>query len=451
MTLFRISFLLLVAALTAVSCSRKKEEITWSGHVAEIIYTHCTTCHRPGSAGTFNLLTYEDARNKAGSISLVTRARLMPPYPADPSYSHFRNEKVLSEQEIEWIKEWADQGAPPGDLLRAPKPPEFAEGSMAGKPDLVLHMKKAFAIEGNNADHFMMMKIPFELPNDTFIRAIEIVPGNRKLVHHINAHLVVYENGAKKDLHKGETVVNTELMDKREAYERLDLQNDDGTYPLLITSVSNYLPGLEPSFYPEGIGGYRVRRKCVLLLDNIHYGPSPVDDTDSTTFNVFFDAVPPKRPVGEFILGTSGISPVIPPLVVQPNTILACSTQYTLPRDLSLLTLNAHMHLLGKSFLAYAVGPGGDTIPLLRIPAWDFRWQYIYTFPKMLKLEKGSTLFVKGEFDNTPANPLNPFQPPRIIAERSGSMRTTDEMFQLIVNYVPYVPGDEEKEITGVK
>src|SRR5205823_3675213 len=150
--------------------------------------------------------------------------------------------------------------------------------------DLVLHMQKAFRIEGNNKDHFMMMKIPFELPKDTFIRAIEIVPGNRKLVHHINAHLVQYEYNAKKDLNKGEAAINTEEMNKSEAFQKLDLPNDDGTYPLLITSVTNYLPGVETAFYPEGIGGYRVKRKGILLLDNIHYGPSPVDTTDSTTF-----------------------------------------------------------------------------------------------------------------------------------------------------------------------
>jgi len=381
----------------------------------------------------------------------------MPPWPADTSYSHFREEKTISDEEINLIKQWVEDGAPLGEAPPSPKgginsPDDSAKWLASslhptsggrGAPDLVLHMKKSFFIEGNNKDHFMMMKIPFELPQDTFIRTIEIIPGNRKLVHHINAHLVQYDYNAKKDLNAGERAVNTEEMAKPEAYKKLDLQNDDGTYPLLTPSVTNYLPGVETSFYPEGIGGYRVKRKCVLLLDNIHYGPSPVDTIDSTTFNVFFSAVAPRRPTAEFILGTSGISTVEPTLVIQPNTVQTFRTKYIVPEDLSILTINPHMHLLGKSFLAYAITPAGDTIHLIKIPIWNFRWQYFYTFPKMMKLEKGTVIYVEGVYDNTANNPLNPFSPPRVVSEREGSMRTTDEMFQLIVTFTPYQQGDE--------
>ncbi len=424
------------------SCTEKKQ-ITYSENIAKIIYTHCTPCHRPGSAGTFDLLTYDDAKRRAKSIELVTRSRFMPPWPADPGYSHFRDEKVLSDKEINLIKEWVEEDAPLGDSTKFPAPPKFPGESFFGKPDLVLHMNKSFFIEGNNKDHFMMMKIPFEIPQDTFIRTIEIIPGNKKLVHHINAHLVQYDYQAKKDLTSGETSVNTELMNKREAFENLSLPNDNGTYPLLTPSVTNYLPGVETSFYPDDIGGYRIRRKSILLLDNIHYGPSPVDAADSTIFNVFFSAHAPKRPTSEFILGTSGISKIEPPLIVQPNTVQTFKTQYTLPQDLSLLTINPHMHLLGKSFLAYAIKPNGDTIHLIKIPKWDFRWQYFYTFKKILKLEKGTAIYAEGVYDNTENNPLNPFNPPQVVAEREGSMRTTDEMFQFIVTYMPYKTGDE--------
>jgi hypothetical protein len=431
-------------SLLFFSCANEKHEVTYADDIAKIIYTHCTSCHRPGSAGTFNLLSYDDVKSKAKSIELVTRSRFMPPFPADPSYVHFRDEKVLSEEEINLIHEWVSNGAPMGKKENIPPVPIFPEESTFGKPDLVVHMKKSFFIEGNNKDHFMMMKLPVELPQDTFIRAIEIVPGNKKLVHHINAHWIQFEDGAKKNLDEGENFINTELMDKREAYKKLGLQNDDGSYPLLTPSVTNYLPGVETSFYPVGIGGFRVKKKGILLLDNIHYGPSPVDTTDSTTFNIFFSALPPVRPVSEFILGTSGISKVEPPLVINPGKIETFKTRYNVPEDISILTINPHMHLLGKSFSAYAIKPNGDTIPLIRIPKWDFRWQYFYTFKNVLKLEGGTVINVEGEYDNTQNNPLNPFNPPQVVSEREGSMRTTDEMFQFIVTYMPYRAGDEK-------
>jgi hypothetical protein len=289
-----------------------------------------------------------------------------------------------------------------------------------------------------------MLKVPYQLPADTFVRVIEIIPGNKKLAHHINAHLVQYEAGAKKNLYSGMKPVDTEKYDKPEAFNMLSLANDNGTYPLLTPSVSNYLPGVISSIYPEGIGGYRVKKDGVLLLDNIHFGPSPIDTFDCTTFNFFFSPVAPSRPVRELILGTSGIAPVEPPLVIQPGTVSTYRIKYTLPDDLSLVTINPHMHLIGKSFLAYAVTPGGDTLNLIRIPRWDFRWQYFYTFKKMLPLKKGTTIFVEGVYDNTDNNPLNPFHPPQVIQEREGSMRTTDEMFQLIISYTLSQPGDED-------
>ena len=102
------------------------------------------------------------------------------------------------------------------------------------------------------------------------------------------------------------------------------------------------------------------------------------------------------------------------------------------------------MHLLGKSFLAYALTPIGDTIRIINIPRWDFRWQYFYTYRNILKIPSGSTIYAVGTYDNTRNNPLNPFNPPQVVSERDGSMRTTDEMFQLIITWMPYKNGDEK-------
>jgi hypothetical protein len=168
-----------------------------------------------------------------------------------------------------------------------------------------------------------------------------------------------------------------------------------------------------------------------------------VDDSDVTTFNFFFADKKPERPLREFIIGTSGLTPVEPPLVIPPGKISRYSSRYRVPGDISLLTINPHMHLLGKSFQAYVILPDLDTIPLIRIPQWDFRWQYFYTFKKIIHIPAGSTIVAEATFDNTPENPLNPNHPPAVVSERDGSMRTTDEMFQLICTWLPYLPNDE--------
>lgn len=443
--ILNIKYYIFLIAISLCLCSCETKHVTYSEHIAPIVYKNCSGCHRQGEAGGFSLLTYHDAVQRAQLIKYVTTTRFMPPWPADATYSHFIDEKVLTDNEINLISGWVDKGCAMGDSTKIPTVPYFATGSQLRKPDLVIKMREPYYIKGDNQDRFLLMRVPYEIPNDTFISAIEVVPGNRKLVHHVNAQLLSYEPGKRKDVFKGNTVIDIDSFpDKLQAYKALNLQNDDGeTFPSLTYSVTNYLPGVTPPIYPEGIGGFKLLQKGALFLKDMHYGPSRVDTADQTGFNVFYSTQAPKRPAKEFQMGTFGVSPTVPPLVIPPDTVMTFHSDYTLPADISILTVNPHMHLLGKSFLAYALTPQGDTIPLIRIKKWDFRWQYFYTYKKMLKLPKGTRIHIEGVFDNTRQNPYNPFNPTRLVAEREGSMRTSDEMFQFIVTYLPYQTGDE--------
>jgi hypothetical protein len=450
----RLLFILPVALALLVffSCKRAKhiDNVTFND-VAPIIYKDCTPCHRSGLEAPFSLITYQDISKRLKLVDYVIEKRLMPPWPADPSYSHFAGEMYLTDGEIDTIKAWIDKGAPVGDAKLLPAPPSFPEGSKFGKPDLVLKMPKPYYIKGNNQDHFIVFKLPYELARDTFMRFIEFVPGNTKLLHHMNGHLIQYQPGAKKDVFAGMDYLDESQYTPKEIHEKLELANDDGTYPMLTPSVVDYLPGVTLAIYPEGIGGHKLAKQGALYINDMHFGPSPVDDSDLSHFNIFFDSAAPKRPVKEFQLGTLGIAPVEPPLVIPPNTVKTFHTEATMPEDISLLTINPHMHLLGKSFLAYAIKPNGDTIHLIRINNWDFHWQYYYTFKKMVKIPKGTKIYAEATYDNTTNNPNNPNNPPQTVADRNGSMRTTDEMFQLIVTYLPYKPGDENISLENNK
>ncbi len=442
----KISIVLLTGSLFVQACTGNKvsNEVTFNEHVAPVIHKNCTPCHRPGESGPFNLITYKDVRKKAKTIVKVTQSGLMPPWPADPEYRHFVGERFLSDEEKELLKLWVENGAPEGDPQIIPVTPVYPEGSMLGDPDMVIRMDEAVKIPGNNKDKFLVVKIPYEMEHDTFIRAIEFVPGNRKLAHHVNGHLIQYDYEKKKNAFEGPRIVDREEAGTLEqCYDYLRLLNDDGSYPTLTPSAFNYLPGMESQLFPEGIGGYYMKRKGAILMRDIHYGPSPHPDTDISYVNIFFAKNPPERPFLETQLGTLGISDIVPPLVIPPDTIMKFTTRAVIQNDISLVTVNPHMHLLGKSFVAYAITPQKDTIPIVRINKWDFRWQYVYTFKKLLKVPKGSLIVAEGVFDNTINNPNNPYVPPRLISGRDGSMKTTDEMFQLIINFLPYQDGDE--------
>ncbi len=445
-----ICFVFIVGACNNTNKNEEtNKEVTWSEHIAPIVYKNCSPCHRPNQSGPFNLLSYNDAVKKAKLIKFVTQTKYMPPWPADPNYSHFIGERVLNENEIELIKRWVDKNMPRGDSLNEPKTPLFNEHSNFGKPDLIIRAKDIVRIKGNGTDVFLIMKFPYELNNDTIADIIEFVPHQRKLVHHVNGHLISYDSNRTFNYMTGDNIHSDTKAQLMEVYKNMHIPYTDNlqpNFPTLTPNTVYYLPGYTPPVYPSEIGGYKLKKNGAFLLNNIHYGPSNVDLMDSSYINVFFRKEPIKRAITEIQLGTFGVSKIEPEFIIPPNEIKTFHTYAKIEKAISILSINPHMHLIGKTFWAFALKPNGDTVPLIKIPKWDFRWQYYYTFINPLKLEAGSTIHVYGTFDNTKNNPFNPYSPPQTITNGDGveSMKTTEEMFQFIFTFVPYKQGDEK-------
>ncbi|MES2704431.1 MAG: hypothetical protein V4649_17465 [Bacteroidota bacterium] len=439
---------LFVTLLLSASCGNNSDipaTVTFTEHVAPILYGNCTMCHRPGGSAHFSLVTYADAKKYGGANAFVAKERIMPPWPADPHYTEFVGQRTLTEKQIAILDKWAKEGMIEGPKDKLQGLPKYPTGSEIGTPGIRIPVQP-YLLKSNSIDKFLLVKVPFELPTDTFAAVIEFVPGNGNVVHHVNGDMVIYDYDKKKDVFAGDRIVDMveDTASLLQGYQKLGLPNDDGSYPTLQKSVVNYLPGVFGQKYPEGIGGYKLPRKGAFLLNDLHYGYTKKDAvTDSSYINIFFSKTPPNRPAQEFQLGTLGVAPAEPDLIIQPNTVKTVYSRFTVPFDISILTVNPHMHLLGKSFKGYALQPGGDTIRLISIPRWDFNWQYFYTFKKMVKIPKGSTLVAEGVYDNTKQNINNPFTPPQLVRDRNGSMKATDEMFQFIITYLPYQPGDE--------
>ena len=205
------------------------------------------------------MVKYHDVAKRAKMIAHVTQSGYMPPWPADTDYSHFIGEKTLTDSEKNILKQWYLQGSKPGDTLGF-KNYQYTNKlkQSLGSPDLVVKMKDAFFIPGDNKDRFMVAKLPFTIPEDTNIRLIEFVPDNKQLVHHVNAHLLTYNN--HKSTHLQETTfINSELHTDSSAFYELNIPHKNGEFPNLNPSIANYLPGVEPLIYPLGIGGARLK------------------------------------------------------------------------------------------------------------------------------------------------------------------------------------------------
>ena len=434
-----------------------KKSLNSSNQVINIIYEKCATCHYSKGPAPFSLTSNQDIAKRKKMIYHVISSNYMPPWPADPNYSNFIDEKFLSEKEKNLIQKWIKSD----DNFKHYKKEKNKIKIKKKKPDKIVSMESSFIIKGDNKDKFLMMKFPFELPKDTFIESIVFVPGNNQVVHHVNAHLISYDT-KKTNIYDGDRYVDTELYPDSICFEKLNLFNDDGSIPPLSRSVSNYLPGSRQNSYPNGIGVIRAKKKNVILVNDFHYGPSNVETSDSSYFEIYFSEHKPTRKLNEITLGSLGLKQdyfsndttfyclqeITPKLIIAPNKILKCLTRTKVLKDISILTINPHMHLLGRSFKSYVITEKLDTIPLIKIDNWNFRWQYFYTFNKMLKIPKNSEIIVEATYDNTIDNLDNPYDPPKLVTEKidwngKGSMKTSDEMLQFIITYLPYKKNDE--------
>lgn len=440
-----ICFLFICGIIGACS---QESSYTYTKDIAPILLKNCTPCHQPEGVAPFSLINYNQVNRKKNTILEVTQSGLMPPWPADRNYSHFLGEKYLSERDKLVIKQWIKGGAPEGDYSDLPFQTYVPIKSTIGKPDTTIWFDSIY-VEGNSRDHFYIATLPIELPEKKHVRAMEFLPGKNNLVHHMNGRLLNYETSQKTSITEGNRLLNLETNeeDYLRQFNELMLANDDGSRPEQINSAVNYLPGATGQIYPDGIGGFTINPKSILLADDIHFGPIPQGKWSHNKVHIFYSDSAPKRPINEVMMGTNGASKIIPPLVIPPNKTTTHTSFLEIPEDISILTVNPHMHLLGKSFKAYAIAPKGDTIRLIHIPKWDFRWQYFYTFPTLLKIPKGSVIYLEASFDNTTENTNNPYDPPQEIRERyefgGAGMRTTDEMLQFIITWLPYQVGDE--------
>ena len=361
----------------------------------------------------------------------------MPPWRADDHYITFANNRKLSEGELEKITSWIDAGALKGKVRTQAEKlllERIDQGtSYRRAPDLTLKMKYPYQLKSDGTERFMVFKIPFEFETEYNVEAVEFTTNNRKIIHHANFAIHPVPDSTV-DIYN--TVDSIDLGTSRHVYQQWLPYKKEMTY------YGGWIPGASFESYPADMGWVMPRRGVLLLT--IHFPPVGKQEECISGVNFFFKKTPIARKVKVISLGSGGIGErdIYPPLMLLPNDIqtfrlrVANSTE-----DITVLYVWPHMHYLGKVFKSFATR-GQDTIPLVHIPDWDFRWQEIYRYQKPVILKKGDIVHVSGTYDNTADNPMNPSDPPKFV-ESSGDMRSDQEMLTMLLIYVPYQEGDE--------
>jgi len=393
--------------------------------IAPIIYQHCASCHRPGEAGPFSLLTYDDVKRRAPQIAAVTRSRFMPPWLPEPGHGDFQDANRLTDAQISLISEWVNQGAsegPPGDT---PKPPAFTAGWQLGPPDLIVEAQKAFALSPSGTDVYWNFIFPLPLKTARFLRAVEVRPGDKRIVHHSNVIVDRSRWARALETVPGAGFSGMELTNRRSVFDP-----DDGHFLF-------WRPGGAPYVEPDGLA-LRLAPGDELVL-NTHLRPSGKPESVRPSIGLYFTDKPQtKYPMLVQLEHDGALS--IPP----GNGDFLVSDDFKMPMDADILAVYPHAHYLGRLLEAYATLPDGTRRWLIRIPQWDQSWQNVYRYREPVFLPRGSVVSMRYHFDNSAANLRNPNHPPKLVG---AGNKATDEMGHLWLQVLPRGTGDKRLEL----
>src|SRR5689334_23439891 len=106
---------LLLATAHIAQGAATDAQVNFNKDIAPIVYKNCSSCHRPGEAAPFSLLSYEDVVRKAKTVGKATASRSMPPWKAEPASYAYRDERRLTDEQIALIQTWLKDGMPEGD------------------------------------------------------------------------------------------------------------------------------------------------------------------------------------------------------------------------------------------------------------------------------------------------------------------------------------------------
>lgn len=262
---------------------------------------------------------------------------------------------------------------------------------------MIVKVKQPFTVSASDKDQYAFFVFDYVFPEDTWIRAVDTRPGNRKIVHHANTHVVPPMFKAPPDgVIKGDFEPGAR-----------------GTVML-----SGWAPGVQSVMLSEGTA-VRIPKGMRLGIQ-VHYAPTDKEGTDQTSVGIYFADGLIKKHIKVLFGDRRDVA--IPP--GDPNYRLT-STR-TFETDAIISFFHVHMHLRGKSYEMKLTYPDGRQEMAIEVPRFDFNWQRTYTLTEPKRVPKGTKVDFTGVYDNSEKNKFNP-DPLQTV--RWGE-KTTDEMMQ---------------------
>jgi len=391
-----------------------RPQITFTRDIAPVLFHSCVPCHRPGEAAPFSLLSYSDAKTHARQIAAVTEKRFMPPWLPEPDDPQFADDLRLPAEQIALLRAWIDQGAVEGRASDLPRKPQFVEGWQLGKPDVIVKATKAFELPAGGSDTYWNFVFRSPVDGERWLKAIEIRPGDKRLVHHAN---VLVDHGQTARLQENPPGSGFGGMD-------LTIESE------VFDPDSHFLfwkPGSAPYVEPDRMA-IRLDKDTDLVL-NTHLQPSGKPETLQPSLGLYFTDKPATLHPILLQMENDRLLDIPPG---EANFVVG--DDFTLPVDVDLLAIYPHAHYLGKDLRAVATLPDGTRESLIHIARWDLNWQAVYRYVSPINLPKGTTISMRFTYDNSVENIRNPNHPPQRVG---AGNRASDEMAHLWLQVLP--------------
>ena len=361
----------------ALGCA--DEGPTFAKDVAPILEANCVTCHQNGGIAPFSLTNYESAKSHAVRMAEATRTREMPPMPVnnDGSCNTYSNARWLTEDEIETIAEWVDQGAPEGDGAQSIEPPPVTG---LEDPDVVLELPRDYLPDDALSDDYRCFVLPAPVAQRAFMTSYELVPGDPRVVH----HAILYQPD------DASAAIDAHALD--------DAEEGDGYTcfggPIVSASpVALWAPGAGVVHMPSGTGVALEANRDVIL--QIHYNLEHGTHPDRTRLNLatVADGVTPG-----FFAPVANLDMMLPP---RRDYVETTASESLVPNQ-SFVVHGAmpHMHTLGRTLRVEAEA-SGETHCLVDVDRWDFHWQNAWWYDEPLDLEAVSSLSIRCGYDTS--------------------------------------------------
>jgi Tetratricopeptide repeat len=394
------------------------QQYSYTRDVAPIVRAHCASCHRPGGAAPFSLLTFDDVRSRARLIADVTSKRAMPPWKPTAG-GPFVGDRSLPAEHIETLARWAAAGAPRGadDEGSASAPPHAPalETWQLGNPDLVVALAEPYMLPAAGDDEFRNFVIGLPISGTRFVAGVEVRVDGSRAVHHANLRIDSTDWSRRLD-----------AEDRLPGYEGAVSPN--ARYP--DGYFLGWTPGQTPARAAPGMA-WRLRPGVDLVMQLHLRKTGEVEAVQPRVAFYFTNEAPVRQPLA-LRLGRQNLD-------IAPETVYVARDSYTLPVGVEVHAIHPHAHYRATNVLVTALLPDGGSLTLIHISDWDFNWQDVYRYREPVWLPAGTTIQTEFTYDNSVRNPRNPDRPARRVLFGQNS---PDEMGDLWLQVLPRSAAD---------